>query len=65
MGPDAIAERIAAAATVGSAGVTTGITVVDRLSITTVNEYLQAGAFVVAIISGLAATLYYVRKLPK
>jgi K+/H+ antiporter YhaU regulatory subunit KhtT len=27
-----------------------------------VNEWLQAGAFIVAIISGLAATYYYIKK---
>lgn len=32
------------------------------VAIGTVNEYLQAAAFLVAIISGIAATIYYVRK---
>lgn len=28
-----------------------------------VNDYLQAGAFIVAMISGLAATVYYIVKI--
>jgi hypothetical protein len=59
MGPETIAERIAAGATGTSVATAVGF------SIAAVNEYLQAGAFIVAIISGLAATLYYLRKLPK
>jgi hypothetical protein len=35
------------------------------VSIAEVNQYLQAGAFIVAIISGLAATVYYLRKHKK
>jgi hypothetical protein len=59
MDPQHVADRVAGTATAGASVLTLGV------SIATVNEYLQAGAFLVAIISGLAATLYYLRKLPK
>lgn len=51
------ADRVAASGTVISSAFTVGASVVHA-----VNEYLQAGAFIVAIISGLAATFYYVKK---
>lgn len=51
------ADRVAASGTVLSSAFTVGASVVHA-----VNEYLQAGAFIVAIISGLAATFYYVKK---
>jgi hypothetical protein len=59
MGPETIAERIAG----GAAG--TSVLTAVGFSIATVNEYLQAGAFIVSMIAGLAATFYYIRKLPK
>ncbi len=39
-----------------------GCSALFGVAIGTVNDYLQAGAFIVAIVSGLAATVYYVRK---
>jgi thiamine monophosphate synthase len=50
-------ERLAdASAGVSLTSLFTGITLAH------VNEVLQAGAFLVAIISGLAATWYYIKK---
>lgn len=57
---DQIADRVANAATATCVGGT-----IFGVAIGTVNQYLQAGAFIVAMISGIAATFYYVRKLPK
>jgi hypothetical protein len=59
MDPQHVADRVAGTAAASASALTLGV------SIATVNEYLQAAAFLVAIISGLAATLYYLRKLPK
>lgn len=57
---DQIADRVANAAAATGVGST-----LFGVAIGTVNEYLQAGAFIVAMISGIAATLYYIRKLPR
>ena len=54
-----IPDKIAATATVA------GGTVTAYVSIEVVNEYLQAGAFLVAIMSGIAATIYYLSKRKK
>lgn len=51
-----VADRVADAA--GAAGVL----VPAVATIAQVNEYLQAGAFVVGIVSGLCAAYYYIRK---
>ena len=50
-------ERIANVA----AGSASGLTVFG-MTIGQINEFLQAGAFVAAIISGLCAGYYYLRK---
>lgn len=42
-------------------GGTAGI-MVAGMTIGQLNEYLQAGAFIVAMISGLCAAFYYLRK---
>lgn len=39
-----------------------GISTLGGFTLAQINEVLQAAAFVVAIISGLAATYYYIRK---
>jgi len=52
-----MAERAAAVATALSGVTYVGATIAD------VNQYLQAGAFIVAMISGLCAALYYIRKI--
>lgn len=36
--------------------------VVAGMTIGQLNEYLQAGAFIVAMISGLCAAIYYIKK---
>lgn len=54
-----LADRLAATSVGISGTFTLGASVMHSL-----NEYLQAGAFVVAIISGIAATLYYARRTP-
>jgi len=41
---------------------TSGGAFVLGISIQTVNEYLQAGAFIVSMIAGLCAAFYYIRK---
>lgn len=41
---------------------TMGGSLVVGVTIETVNKYLQAGAFAVAILSGLCASFYYIRK---
>ena len=53
----ALADRLAVVGTIGSGTFTVGASIMHNL-----NEYLQAGAFVVAIVSGLAATFYYIRR---
>lgn len=48
-----------------TAGASASISIVSfftGLTLAQVNEWLQAGAFIVAIISGLAATYYYIKK---
>jgi thiamine monophosphate synthase len=42
-----------------------GLSTVGGISLSQINEVLQAGAFIVAIISGIAATYYYLRKAHK
>lgn len=39
-----------------------GVSTIGGFTLAQINEVLQAGAFVVAIISGLAATWYYLKK---
>ncbi len=39
-----------------------GCSAIFGVAIGTVNDYLQAAAFLVAIISGIAATAYYVKQ---
>ncbi len=39
-----------------------GTSFLGGITLAQINEVLQAGAFAVAIISGLAATYYYIRK---
>lgn len=51
-----IADRVADAAG------TAGVLIPAVATIAQVNDYLQAGAFVVGIISGLCAAYYYVKK---
>lgn len=41
---------------------TTGGSLVFGLTIAQINQYLQAGAFVVSMIAGLCAAYYYIRK---
>lgn len=53
-----VADR--AVDTLALGGVGGGITV--GLTIGQLNQYLQAGAFIVAMISGLCAAWYYIRK---
>lgn len=38
------------------------VALIAGLSIGTINQWLQAGAFLVSIIAGLAATRYYLKK---
>lgn len=52
-----VQEKVAATAAVVS------ITTAVVGTATSFNDYLQAGAFVVAMISGLAATAYYLVKI--
>lgn len=52
-----MADRVADAATGLAVGGTVGATV--AVNITVINQWLQAGAFTVAIISGLCAAWYY------
>lgn len=52
-----LGERMAGAATV-----VTGATFLGA-SIAHINEFLQAGAFIVAMLSGGAATAYYVKRV--
>jgi hypothetical protein len=52
-----MAERAAAVATALSGVTYVGATIAE------VNQYLQAGAFVVAMISGLCAAVYYITKI--
>lgn len=47
------------------AAATSGATALFGLTIGELNQYLQAGAFIVAIISGLCAAFYYIRKSRK
>lgn len=51
-----IADRSADAALAVSAVVPAGITIVD------VNNWLQAGAFIVSMIAGICAAIYYAKK---
>jgi thiamine monophosphate synthase len=39
-----------------------GASTIGGFTLAQINEVLQAGAFIVAIISGLAATFYYLKK---
>lgn len=50
-------DRSADAAGVVAATIPTIATIVE------VNQYLQAGAFIAAIISGLCAAVYYIRRV--
>lgn len=50
-------DRLANAATLVSGGAT-----VFGVSVSTINEYLQMASFVVAIVSGACAAVYYYRK---
>lgn len=51
-----LSDRVADAAGAASVLVPVGITIAD------VNQYLQAGAFVVSMIAGLCAAVYYIKK---
>jgi thiamine monophosphate synthase len=42
-----------------------GVTTILGFTLAEINELLQAGAFIVAIISGMAATFYYIKKANK
>lgn len=53
-----IQEKIAASATLVSLS-----SAAVGVAASSVNDYLQAGAFIVAMISGLAATAYYLVKI--
>lgn len=39
-----------------------GVSTIGGFTLAQINELLQAGAFIVAIISGLAATYYYLKR---
>lgn len=52
-----IADRTADVAFATSAVVTVGVTIAD------ISAYLQAAGYVVSIISGLCAALYYIKKI--
>jgi hypothetical protein len=41
---------------------TCGLSFLAGCTITQVNEYLQAGAFIVSMVAGLCAAVYYVKK---
>lgn len=58
-----IADRVADAAVGVSVGSTAGTALV--VNIATVNQWLQAAAFLVAIISGLCASWYYISNRKK
>lgn len=58
-----IADRVADAAVGVSVGSTTATALV--VNIATVNQWLQAVAFLVAIISGLCASWYYISNRKK
>lgn len=38
------------------------VALIAGLSIGTINQWLQAGAFLVSIVAGIAATRYYIKK---
>lgn len=44
------------------AALATTVALPTTAAIALVNEYLQAAAFIVAIVSGISATVYYIRK---
>jgi hypothetical protein len=60
-GSEAIASRIAERSA-DAATATTGGAIWFGLTIGEVNQYLQALAFLVAIVSGSCAAFYYIRK---
>lgn len=51
------ADRVADSATAVSGGA-----ILFGMTIAQINQYLQAGAFIVAIVSGSCAAWYYIRK---
>lgn len=57
--PMSAPDRAADVAAAGALIVPTGVTIVD------INNYLQAGAFIVAMISGACAAYYYIKKARK
>lgn len=48
------------AAAAVAAGLSSGAALIGATVIHEVNEYLQAGAFIVAMVSGTCAALYYI-----
>lgn len=45
-----------------TAAATSGGAILFGMTIAQINQYLQAGAFIVAIVSGSCAAWYYIRK---
>jgi hypothetical protein len=56
-------DRIANTGAAASGAVPLVVFIVDRID--TINKFLQAGAYVVSMTVGIAATVYYIRKSRK